>query len=40
MLMSKAILEVRERRLKNMIVQEFLVKWKDSPEEDATWEGE
>lgn len=36
----EAILEMRERKLGNRTVWEFLVKWKDVPEEDATWEGE
>lgn len=33
-------MEVKERRLRNRTVQEFLVKWKDLSKEDATWEGE
>ena len=31
------ILQVRERKLRNRVVREFLVKWKDLPVEDATW---
>ncbi|MCO5602166.1 hypothetical protein L7F22_056294 [Adiantum nelumboides] len=34
------ILETRERKLRNRSVIEHLVKWKDFPEEDATWEDE
>ena len=34
------ILQVRERKLCNRVVREFLVKWKDLPVEDATWENE
>jgi len=37
---SKAIVESREWRLKSRIVMEFLVQWKNLPDEDATWEGE
>jgi len=36
----KEILQVRERKLRNRVVREFLVKWKDLPVEDATWENE
>ncbi|MCO5568217.1 hypothetical protein L7F22_021913 [Adiantum nelumboides] len=32
------ILEMRERKLRNRSIIEHLVKWKDFPEEDATWE--
>ncbi|MCO5567754.1 hypothetical protein L7F22_021448 [Adiantum nelumboides] len=34
------ILETRERKLRNRSIIEHLVKWKDFPEEDATWEAE
>ncbi|MCO5563659.1 hypothetical protein L7F22_017306 [Adiantum nelumboides] len=34
------ILETRERKLRNRSIIEHLVKWKDFPEEDATWEDE
>ena len=34
------ILQVRERKLRNRVVKEFLLKWKDLPVEDATWENE
>ncbi|MCO5608288.1 hypothetical protein L7F22_062494 [Adiantum nelumboides] len=34
------ILEMRERKLRNRSIIEHLVKWKDFPEEDATWEDE
>ena len=33
------ILQVRERKLRNMVIREYLVKWKEFPIEDATWEG-
>ena len=39
-LVPEAILEVRECRLRNRTIKEYLVKWKDLPTEDATWEGE
>ena len=34
------ILQVREKKLRNRVVREYLVKWKDLPIEDATWENE
>ncbi|MCO5594228.1 hypothetical protein L7F22_048255 [Adiantum nelumboides] len=34
------ILDTRERKLRNRSIIEHLVKWKDYPEEDATWEDE
>ena len=34
------ILQVRERKPRNRVVKEYLVKWKDLPIEDATWESE
>ena len=39
-LIPKEILQERERKLRSRIIQEFLVKWKDLPIKDATWEGE
>ncbi len=39
-LVLETIMEVRERKLRNKTVREFLVKWKDLPKEDTTWEGE
>ena len=39
-LVPKEILQERERKLRSMDIREFLVKWKDLPIEDATWEGE
>jgi hypothetical protein len=39
-LIPEEILEVRERRLRNRNIREYLVKWKNFPIEDATWEGE
>ncbi|MCO5555573.1 hypothetical protein L7F22_009118 [Adiantum nelumboides] len=34
------ILEMRERKLRNRSIIKHLVKWKDFPKEDATWEDE
>ena len=39
-LVSEEILQERERKLRSRVIREFLVKWKDLPIEDATWEGE
>lgn len=39
-LIPAAILDVRERTLRNKIVKEYLVKWRDLPDEDSTWENE
>ena len=39
-LQPEAIIEIRERQLQSRTVWEFLVKWKNLPDEDATWESE
>jgi hypothetical protein len=39
-LIPEEVLEVRERRLRNRNIKEYLVKWNNFPIEDATWEGE
>jgi hypothetical protein len=39
-LMPEEILEVREKKLRRRSIKEYLVKWKDLPIEDATWESE
>ncbi|XP_059078173.1 uncharacterized protein LOC131876724 [Cryptomeria japonica] len=39
-LVPEEILEVRERRLRSRVIREYLVRWRDLPIEDATWEGE
>jgi len=36
----EAILATRERRLRSRIIKEYLIKWKNLPEEDAAWESE
>ena len=39
-LVPENILKTRERRLRSIIIKEYLVQWKDLPSEDATWEEE
>jgi hypothetical protein len=39
-LILEEILEVRERKLRNRNIREYLVKWKNLPIANATWEGE
>jgi hypothetical protein len=39
-LIPEAVLEVREKRLRKRNIREYLIKWKDFPIEDATWENE
>jgi len=39
-LVPEEILEIKERKLRNRTVRDYLVKWKDFPIEGATWEGE
>ena len=39
-LIPERILQVRERKFRNRVIQEYLVEWKELPMEDATWEGE
>lgn len=38
-LVSKEVLEIREKKLRNKVIVELLVKWKGLPIEDVTWEG-
>jgi hypothetical protein len=40
MLTPEEILEVREKNIRRRSIKEYLVKWKDLPIEDATWESE
>eukprot|EP00253_Pinus_taeda_P021881 PITA_21881 len=35
----EAILESKERKLRSRTIEEFLVRWKNLPDEDTTWEG-
>jgi hypothetical protein len=39
-LIPKEILDVRERRLRSGMIREYLIRWRDLPVEDATWEGD
>ena len=39
-LQPEAIIDTRERQLRTRMVREFLVRWKNLPDEDATWESE
>ena len=35
---QEAIIASRENKLRSRIIKEYLIKWKNLPEEDATWE--
>ena len=39
-LQPEAIIDTRERQLRSRKIREFLVRWKNLPDEDATWEDE
>jgi hypothetical protein len=39
-LILEEILELREKRLQKRSIKEYLIRWKDLPIEDATWENE
>ena len=39
-LILEEILEVREKKLRKRSIKEYLIRWKDLPIEDATWENE
>jgi hypothetical protein len=39
-LIPEEILEVREKQLRKRSTREYLIRWKDLPIEDATWENE
>ena len=36
----ESIIATREKRLRTRVIKEYLIKWKNLPEEDATWESE
>lgn len=39
-LVPEAIIDIRERTLRRRTVKEYLVKWRNLPVDDATWENE
>jgi len=39
-LQPEAIIDTKKRQLPSRTIQEFLVRWKNLPDEDATWESE
>jgi len=39
-LIPERVLETKVRKFKYRQIREHLIKWKDLPEEDSTWEGE
>jgi hypothetical protein len=39
-LVPEKMLQAHERKLRNRVIREYLVKWRELPIEDATWEGE
>jgi hypothetical protein len=39
-LIPEEVLETREKRLRNRSIKEYLIKWKNLPIKDATWEGD
>lgn len=39
-LFHEELLEVQEKKLQIRTIREYLVRWKDVPIKDATWEGE
>jgi hypothetical protein len=39
-LIPEEVVEMREKKLRNKSIKEYLIKWKSLPIEDATWDGE
>jgi hypothetical protein len=39
-LIPEEIVEVQEKKLWKRSIKEYLIRWKDLPIEDATWESE
>lgn len=38
-LILEKVLEIRVKKLRSRKIREYLIKWKDLPNEDSTWEG-
>ena len=36
----ESIVATREKRLRTRVIKEYLIKWKNLPKEDASWESE
>ena len=39
-LIPEQIIQTGEMKLRNRVIREYLVQWKELPPKDATWEGE
>jgi len=39
-LIQETIMVVRKKKLRGRVIPEYLIRWKNLPEEDTTWEGE
>jgi hypothetical protein len=39
-LVPEKVLKVCERKLRNRVIREYLIRWRDFPVEDAMWEGD
>lgn len=37
---QEGIISTREKKLRSRVIKEYLIKWKDLPEEEASWETE
>ena len=38
-LVLEKALQIRERKLMNQTIKEYMIQWKELPSEDAIWEG-
>ena len=39
-LQPEAILDTPERQLRNRVIKEYPIQWRNLPDEDTTWEGD